>query len=139
MKSLRLMRLHERARTSLWMVPGSAAVAALVLARVLPALEDRLEDRAAWYLLHLQPDSARDLLSTIAASMMTFTGLVFSITILVLQLASSQFSPRVIGTFLVDRLTRIAGPRARARAEPTRAGGMMRARRRAVGYAVSSC
>jgi uncharacterized membrane protein len=35
--------------------------------------------------------------------MLTFTGLVFSVTILVLQLASSQFSPRVLRTFLKDR------------------------------------
>ena len=35
--------------------------------------------------------------------MMTFTGLVFTITIVVLQLASSQFSPRVLRSFLRDR------------------------------------
>ncbi len=33
------------------------------------------------------------------------TGLVFSITIVVLQLASSQFSPRVLQTFLESRIT----------------------------------
>jgi uncharacterized membrane protein len=48
------------------------------------------------------------MLSTIASSMMTFTGLVFSITIVVLQLASSQFSPRVLRTFLEDRVTKLA-------------------------------
>jgi uncharacterized membrane protein len=35
--------------------------------------------------------------------MLTFTGLVFTITMLVLQLASSQLSPRVMRTFLRDR------------------------------------
>ena len=40
--------------------------------------------------------------------MITFTGLVFSITIVVLQLTSSQFSPRVLRTFLRDRLTQFA-------------------------------
>jgi uncharacterized membrane protein len=42
-------------------------------------------------------------LSVIATSMLTFTGLVFSITMLVLQAASSQLSPRVMRTFLRDR------------------------------------
>ena len=53
-------------------------------------------------------DSARELLSTIASALLTITGLVFSITILVLQLASSQFSPRVLQTFLQDRSTQLS-------------------------------
>ena len=40
--------------------------------------------------------------------MITFTGLVFSITIVVLQLTSSQFSPRVLRTFLRDRQTQLS-------------------------------
>ena len=47
-------------------------------------------------------DGARSVLSTIAQSMLTFTGLVFTITMLVLQLASGQLSPRVMRTFLRD-------------------------------------
>jgi uncharacterized membrane protein len=53
-------------------------------------------------------DGARSILATIAAAMITFTGLVFSITIVTLQLASSQFSPRVMRTFLRDRTTKLA-------------------------------
>ncbi len=49
------------------------------------------------------PGSARALLSSIASSTLTLTALVFSITIVVLQLASSQFSPRVLRTFLRDQ------------------------------------
>lgn len=51
------------------------------------------------------PDGARELLSTIAGSMITVTGVVFSITIVVLALASSQFGPRLLRTFLRDRGT----------------------------------
>ena len=50
------------------------------------------------------PESARLVLSTISSAMLTFTGLVFSVTMLVLQLASSQLSPRVMRTFLRDRV-----------------------------------
>ena len=49
------------------------------------------------------PSSARSLLQAISSSMLTLTALVFSITLVVLQLASSQFSPRVLRTFLHDR------------------------------------
>lgn len=102
-------RLKEKARTSLWLLPTVAAGNALFVARALPAVERRLYDtRGAWYLFAGEPESARELLATIASSMMTFMALVFSITILVLQLASSQFSPRVLQTFLEDGATRSA-------------------------------
>ena len=48
-------------------------------------------------------DSARQVLGVIAGSTIAFTGTVFSITIVALQLASTQFSPRVLRTFLRDR------------------------------------
>lgn len=43
------------------------------------------------------------LLSTIAGSMITIAGVVFSITIVALTLASGQFGPRLLGNFLRDR------------------------------------
>lgn len=96
-------------RSNLWLLPGLGAGTAVLLAKVLPWLEARLPlADSAWYLFPGQAGSARELLSTIASSMMTFTGLVFSVTILVLQLASSQFSPRVLRTFLSDSSTRRA-------------------------------
>ncbi|MDQ3338328.1 MAG: DUF2254 domain-containing protein [Myxococcota bacterium] len=64
--------------------------------------------RVDWFLFDGGPESARELLSTITSAMLTFTALVFSITILVLQLASNQFSPRVIRTFLREPVTKWA-------------------------------
>jgi uncharacterized membrane protein len=49
------------------------------------------------------PEGARSVLSTIASSMMTVTGVTFSITIVVLNLASSQFGPRLLRNFMQDR------------------------------------
>lgn len=42
------------------------------------------------------PDSARSVLSTVASATMTFAGIAFSVTLLVFQMSSSQYSPRVI-------------------------------------------
>lgn len=93
----------------MWVAPALAATCAVAVAKLLPPIErGTVRERGTWFLFSGQADSARELLSTIASSMMTFTGLVFSITILVLQLASSQFSPRVLRTFLEDRTTRLA-------------------------------
>ncbi len=49
------------------------------------------------------PEGARAILSVIASSMITVAGLIFSITMLSLQLASSQFGPRVLKNFMRDR------------------------------------
>ncbi|MGQ9572227.1 MAG: DUF2254 domain-containing protein [Dehalococcoidia bacterium] len=49
------------------------------------------------------PDGARILLSTIAGSMITVAGVVFSVTILTLSFASSQFGPRLLRNFMRDQ------------------------------------
>jgi len=49
------------------------------------------------------PESARAVLSTIVAAMMSVTSVVFSITIVVLTLASNQFGPRLLRNFMRDR------------------------------------
>ncbi|HLM48433.1 MAG TPA: DUF2254 domain-containing protein [Myxococcaceae bacterium] len=101
--------LRERFRTSLWVIPVIAVLVAIGLAKVLLRVDRGIEqNRQAWFLFGGGADSALEFLSTIASSLLTFTGLVFSITILVPQLASSQFSPRVLRSFLEDRFTRFS-------------------------------
>ena len=70
-----------------------------MLALVLPSLDARIAHLFP-YVFGGGPDGARTVLSTIASAMISVTGLVFSITMVVLQLASSQFTPRVLTTFL---------------------------------------
>jgi uncharacterized membrane protein len=53
-------------------------------------------------LLQTTPESARSLLSTVASATITVAGVVFAITLVSIQLAASQFSPRVIPGFLLD-------------------------------------
>jgi uncharacterized membrane protein len=54
------------------------------------------------------PDVARQILIAIAAAVITVAGVVFSITILVLQLASQQFGPRMLRNFIRDTGTQIS-------------------------------
>ncbi len=100
-----LQSLRERLRLSLWFVPSVLAVAAALLALVLSTVDDRLAANGSglFFTFGGSPEGARSVLSTIAQSMLTFTGLVFTITMLVLQLASTQLSPRVMRTFLRDQ------------------------------------
>ena len=53
-----------------------------------------------WWIYSGGPDGARAVLSVIAGSMISVAGVVFSITIVVLSLASSQFGPRLIRNFM---------------------------------------
>ncbi|EYR62572.1 hypothetical protein N866_07365 [Actinotalea ferrariae CF5-4] len=94
----------QRVWQPFWVLPVVLTVASGVLAVALPALDRSLSASVPW-LFQGGPDGARSLLSTIASAMISVTGLVFSITMVVLQLASSQFTPRVLGSFLDSRVT----------------------------------
>ena len=58
--------------------------------------------------LPVRASSAEALLGIIAASMLTFVAVVFTITLVALQLASAQLSPRVIRTFVRSGTTKLA-------------------------------
>ncbi len=104
----RLAHLQESLRSSLWFLPSMAVAATAAVAWGMVALDRRLDGSPSWLAFNGGPTSAQQILTTIATSMMTFTGLVFTLTIVVLQLASSQFSPRVLRTFLRDRSSQVA-------------------------------
>jgi uncharacterized membrane protein len=102
-------KISEHLRTSWWITPSLCVLVAILLAHIAKRIDDHVEsDATAWYLFEGGAEGARQVLSTIASSMMTFTGVVFSVTVLVLQLASSQFSPRVLRTFLKDQPAQLA-------------------------------
>jgi uncharacterized membrane protein len=102
-------RLREWAGGAFWLVPTGIVVTVGALALGLLRVDRALRERADVLIAFGGgPDSARDLLSVIATSTLSLTGLVFSITVVVLVLASSQYTPRVLRTFLRDRLTQVA-------------------------------
>lgn len=92
-----------------WAIPLLFAVVASLLALGVTAVDDSLDTSLRLpFLFAGGPEGARALLAAIITSMISFTGLVFSITIVVLQLTSSQFSPRVLRSFLEDRFNQVA-------------------------------
>jgi uncharacterized membrane protein len=52
-------------------------------------------------------DDARNVLIVVSTTMITVTGLVFALTIVALQIASGQYSPRLLRNFMRDRGTQI--------------------------------
>src|SRR6202040_1277919 len=101
---------REAMRTNLWLVPAAEALVVLGVFVGTHAL-----DRAAYrgdlqlpaWVLSGTADSARQILTAIAAAIMTVVGVVFSITIVALTLASTQFGPRMLRNFIRDRGTQL--------------------------------
>jgi len=100
-RRLRQRAWSNRLAESLLFLPVLLLVAAVLTEEALAAL-----DRHATVLsgtLDLSPDAAVALLSTVAGATITTAGVVFSLLVVSLQLASGQFSPRVLRTFWRDR------------------------------------
>ena len=96
---------RDALRTTLWVVPALCIVVAVVLFVVTLAI-----DLAAFHHRLTLPtwvrtgsaDAGRQVLIAIAAAIITTIGVVFSITILALTLASQQFGPRMMRNFIRD-------------------------------------
>jgi len=100
----------EVLRTNLWLVPAVEVVMAALLFAGTYAL-----DRAAYngafqvpgWAISGSADAARQILTTIAAAIITVVGVVFSIVIVALTLTSTQFGPRMLRNFIRDRGTQL--------------------------------
>jgi uncharacterized membrane protein len=104
-----LLRAWHRLKGGYWLIPLTCVAVAVSAAFGLIAFDRYLQDRDRFSWTYAGgPQNASDTLTTIASSMITFTGLVFSITVLALQLTSSQFSPRALRNFLRDRVAQFA-------------------------------
>jgi len=106
----RVSAIWGRLNSSFWFVPAMMCAVAVGLAFLLIEVDTRLgvgkvDDFGLLYTFG--PEGARTILSVIASSMITVASLIFSITMLSLQLASSQFGPRVLENFMRDRSNQI--------------------------------
>ena len=105
-----ILKLLDQSRNSFWIIPLGMCIIAIVLSWTLTKL-DTHQGVQTWVatlnLFSTDPDGARATLSTIASVMMGTAGVVFSIVIVVLSLASSQFGPRMPRSFVHDRVNQV--------------------------------
>lgn len=105
--SQRRTALLDALRSRLWPVPAFGVVAAFFAGIAAPELDAALDAHMpavlAAYLFGGGADAAREVLGAVATSLITVTSLTFSLTLLTLQLASSQYTPRLLRTFAADR------------------------------------
>lgn len=101
----KLSTFWDTLRTSYWFVPTLMAAATFLLWITVHSIDIELEDRLVYSLGWIYTggaEGARELLGVVAGSMITVTGVTFSITIVALTLASQQFGPFLLRNFMRD-------------------------------------
>ena len=98
--SVRIGAVVENLRGSMWFMPGVGALAAIALGGWLSRVEVTEGSLLASLVFSGGAEGARGMLQAVATAVITVTSLVFSLTVVTLQLASTQFSPRLLRTFL---------------------------------------
>jgi len=93
----------ENLLSTLWFVPALLVFFTAALSFLMLAFDHRYPDQQASWLFNGSPSAARSLLSTIAGAVITVISIAFSLTIVALQQASVQFSPRVMRNFTKDK------------------------------------
>lgn len=98
--------VRDAVRTQLWPLPTAAVLVAVVLAFAVPRLDREVDSGLPGWLGSVlfsgDAGAASTLLDAISSSLISVTALTFSLTVVTLQLASSQFSPRLLRTFASD-------------------------------------
>src|SRR6202048_3075583 len=111
------MRLPLLIRTAMYALRGGFLVRPLLISlalgltgMILSSLEEGYPVVSAWvphalFPSRTDPQIAQIMLATIAGSIMTVVSIVFAILLMTLTLASMQFSPRILVSFVRDRTT----------------------------------
>jgi uncharacterized membrane protein len=92
---------------ALWVMPSIAALIALAAGYGLSQIDVPPGSRLDWLAFQGTADDARALLISISSTVVTVIALVLGLTVVALQLSSTQFSPRLLRNFLRDRPTQV--------------------------------
>ncbi|MFJ7341748.1 DUF2254 domain-containing protein [Streptomyces sp. NPDC101110] len=108
-----LSPLREHLRDTFWFAPTAAMVGVFVVWLGAEALDTALvdalrEDRDYETLDELLrfAEDAKAVVTAVGSAMMTFIGVVFSISLVAVQMATGQFTPRVVRLFVRSRITK---------------------------------
>ena len=100
---LQRYRIRHHLRNSIWILPVLGIIAALAAVPLLHAMEEAMGSKSA-----INPETARAVLGTLAASMFTFIVFVCSALLVAVQLASAQLTPRIIAIVFRDPGTKFS-------------------------------
>jgi uncharacterized membrane protein len=106
----RFLNFWEKLRSSYWFVPALMAISAVVLSFAMIAVDENVDhelDEILGWIYTGGPEGARQVLSTIAGSMITVAGVTFSITIVAISLAAAQYGSRLLNNFMQDTANQV--------------------------------
>ena len=110
MRRAQFFKYWKSVRSSFWFLPGVMAGVGVALAFVSVTLDELMTE---WITLNFgwtftaAPEGASAVMSVVAGSMITIAGVVFSMTLVTLSLASSQLGPRLLRSFMRDSTTQV--------------------------------
>ncbi|ORT53361.1 DUF2254 domain-containing protein [Streptomyces sp. CB03238] len=109
-----LSPLREHLRDTFWFAPTAGLVCVFVLWLAAAGLDaeivDYLRERRAYDEigdLTAIAEDAKTIVTTVSSAMMTFIGVVFSISLVAVQMASGQLTPRVVRIFVRSRISKL--------------------------------
>lgn len=100
--------LSEYLRGALWVLPMASLICALVVGSLLSTVNFGTSSVLEPLMFQGTVNDARDLLIGIASTMITVIALVLGLTVVALQLSSTQYSPRLLRNFLRDRPNQVS-------------------------------
>ncbi|MFH2043651.1 MAG: DUF2254 domain-containing protein [Pseudomonadota bacterium] len=106
----KLKQIWSNLRSGFWFMPSVFVVTSIAFAIALIEVDSAGSDRwlARWpRLFGAGVEGARGMMSTIAGSMMSVVGVTFSMILVVLTLASSQYTSRILRNFMRNRITQV--------------------------------
>ncbi len=107
-EAIRRFTFRERISPSLWFVPGVFAAGAFVSSRCTVWLDRHLESTTPpGWMVTADAGASAALTATAATAMLSFVAVVFSTTLVAIQLAGGQYSPRAVRIFVRSRLTHV--------------------------------
>ncbi len=106
----RLLNIGDDLRANFWFLPGLLLLLGLALAIVVPLVDVTTQKWLEYWFPWIKMDAstALNFLSSIATAIVTVAGIVFSVTMVTLSIAASQFGPRLLRTFMSNRTVRLS-------------------------------
>ncbi|SOH94585.1 Uncharacterized membrane protein [Monaibacterium marinum] len=104
-----IAKILQDVRASYWFIPSVLVLFAILLSTLMQVLDrSGLAQILPTSLRDTQASGARVVLSVIAQSVIGVAGVMFSMTLVAVSFASSNFGPRLIGNFMRDRANQIS-------------------------------
>jgi len=105
-----IFRRIAKFRQNYWFWPSAMTLGAVLLGLFLPYLDARVG--AGWirrvaFIRATEVDGARAILTTLAGATLGVAGVAFSVTIVAVSFASSNYGPRLIGNFMADKKNQV--------------------------------